>query len=183
MMYEQIPGTTVIGFVGHAGHGKDEAARIIAKHVTGVRRYTFSDAIAIYARLRHGMTVRDPEVLQRVGYMMRETQPAAWIESVYWQIRDHNPEIALVTGVRFDDEATMIRSLGGALIRVERYNEDGSEFVATDRPRDHPVERDIPHVHCEGFVRNTSGLRLQFGLDVIDEYRKVLDQAHACAKR
>lgn len=179
MKYEPIHGVSVIGLVGHARHGKDEAARVLARLVAGARRYAFSDAISIYARLQHGMTQRDPVVLQDVGYQVRLDRPSAWLDAVYWQIHDHSPDLAIITGARFEDEVQMIRDMGGLIIKVYRVNEDGSEFVSGDRDRKHAVERDIDSLHHDGLVRNVTGKKPLFEQDVIAQYRRLVTRLHS----
>ncbi len=181
MKYEPIKGVSVIGFIGHARHGKDEAARVLAQQVAGSRRYAFSDAISIYARLSHGMAERDPVVLQKVGFEMRQSNHGVWLDMVYWQIHDHKPDLAIVTGARFDDEVQMLRDMGGQIVKIHRVNEDGSDFISGDRDRNHAVERDIDSLYFDGAVRNVSGRKALFADDVMAQYRRLVTRLHSHA--
>lgn len=150
--YEPIPGVTVVGFVGRSRAGKDTLAQAIVRLRPGAERFGFSDAIAAYARVSGQMTVRDPVVLQRVGWAARQSRPTVWLDALYGAISDRRPPLALITGVRFEDEAEMVRAMGGTLVRVVRQMPDGSEYVSPDRPADHPVERQVDQLECRHAV-------------------------------
>jgi hypothetical protein len=119
-----------------------------------VRRYTFSDAIASYARIQGVMLHRDPSTLQKVGMALRATTPSVWVDCVYWAMVDHQPPIAVIAGVRFPEEADMIRAVGGKILRVERFNRDGTVYVKGDRDENHPAEGGLQYVAPDEIVRN-----------------------------
>jgi hypothetical protein len=147
--YRPIPGVTVLGISGKSRHGKDSLAQEIIKLRPGAERFGFSDAISVYARVSGEMSERDPVVLQRVGWAMRQTKPTVWLDALYGTISDRRPALALVTGVRFKDEVELIRAMGGTLVRIVRILPDRSEYVSPDRPADHPVEQQIDGLYCE----------------------------------
>lgn len=147
--YAPIPGVTVLGLVGHARAGKDTLAQALIKLRPGAERFGFSDAISVYARASGQMAARDPVVLQKVGWAMRQARPSVWLDALYGTISDRAPALAIVTGVRFEDEAALIRAMGGSLVRMIRMLPNGSHYVSPDRPHDHPVEREIDRLYCE----------------------------------
>jgi hypothetical protein len=139
-----LAGVTVIGITGHARHGKDTLARELMLAWPGAERFAFSDGIAAMLRARGEMgAVRDPRKLQDVGYAVRGERPDAWHQVVYGAIADRQPSLAIITGIRFEDEAEIVWQMGGWMLRVTRRNADGSMFESPDRPSTHPVEQAI----------------------------------------
>jgi hypothetical protein len=158
MRYTPIPGVrAVIGLVGHARSGKDASAKLLLKHLPGAERFAFSDALSVECRLHHGMQARDPRMLQDVGIMFRQARPGVWLDTLYHAIVDRQPDVAIVTGVRFPDEAAMVRDMGGCLLRVTRVEPDGRRFIADDRNQSHVVERDIDAIVTDGEIVARSG--------------------------
>lgn len=158
MTYKAIEGVKVIGITGRAGHGKDEIARIISNLIPDVRRYTFSDAIATVARVNRQMGARDPKVLQDVGMQWRHLDPTLWVDCVYWSIVDHKPAVAVLAGVRFPEEAQMIKDIGGRIIKVTRTNSDGTLYVKGDRDESHPAEGGLEAVKWDELIENDGDL-------------------------
>jgi hypothetical protein len=150
--YRPIDGVRVIGLCGHARHGKDETARLLLRLCPGAERFAFSDALAVEARVHHGMTTRDPRTLQDVGMDMRESHPGVWLDALYGAIEDRRPELAVITGVRFPDEAAMVRAMGGQVIRVVRLGPDGRRYVSPDRPAAHRAEAEIDGLAADGEI-------------------------------
>jgi hypothetical protein len=66
------------------------------------------------------MTQKDAPLLQRLGLEAREHDPEVWLRAVYWAIEDARPAIAVITDVRFENEAEFVRGMGGTLVRVSR---------------------------------------------------------------
>lgn len=139
MTWEPIPGVLVVGITGRARHGKDELARALLRHITGAERFAFSDAVAAVARSLQLMGHRDPRVLQDVGTRLRQVEPETWLRCLYHAIQDKAPGVAIITGVRYPNEAAMIREMGGHLVAVERPYAP----ALTDRDPAHPVEQQI----------------------------------------
>jgi len=157
-MRTPIPGVrAVIGLVGHARAGKDTVAKMLLRRLPGSERFALSDAVAVEARLHHGMIGRDPEVLQRVGIMFRLARPGVWLEAVYQAIVDKAPDVAIITGIRFADEAEMVRQMGGVVVRIVRVDQDGQRHVSHDRNPAHAAERDIDTVRADYEMSAQSG--------------------------
>lgn len=136
----------IIGLGHRARHGKDTvAAEWIALQPRHVRRFSFADDLKAYARIAHGMTRKDPVLLQRVGVEMRETRGLdVWIRGVEAQIAEIQPDVAVITDVRFQNEAAWVKAHGGALVRVERIDPaTGELFRTVDRDPNHPTEIDL----------------------------------------
>lgn len=143
--YQPLPGTLVIGLGHKARHGKDSAAQfLIEKFPQYVRRFAFADALRTYCRVLHGMTIKDAPLLQRVGVEMREKNPNIWIDTLYWQLIEQAPPIAVITDVRFENEARFVKSMGGTLIRVTRWDMTTDQpYQATDRDPNHISETEL----------------------------------------
>lgn len=87
---------------------------------------------------------KHPKLLQYWGTEYRRNQDKNyWINRLFDQIKKDNIGIALVTDVRFKNEAFEIENRGGYTVNVTRLNADGSKFVDPNRPADHPSEVDL----------------------------------------
>ena len=154
--WSPIPHVAVIGITGQSRHGKDTAARILLDLLPRAERFAFSDALSAYARMTGAMGIeRDPAVLQELGWTLRGT--GATLAALYGTIADKAPDVAVITGVRFLDEAAMIASMGGTILRVIREEPNGDSFSAKDRDLDHPVEREIAQIREDVIVTNVTG--------------------------
>lgn len=140
MTYQPIDGTFVIGLGHKARHGKDSAAKhLMTKY--GAVKFSFANGLYSVARCCFNMTAKDPVLLQHLGTEVgRRHDDDRWIRNLYWQIKDENPAIAVIPDVRFHNEFEFVKQLGGMNIKVSRYNEDGTPFVAPDRSPTHPSE-------------------------------------------
>lgn len=143
--YAPIPGTIVIGLGHKARHGKDSAAQImIESYPQVVKRFALADALRCYCRVEHGMTVKDAPLLQKIGVEMRRRNPNTWIDALYWQLVESAPRIAVITDVRFENEAAFVKQLGGTLVRITRIiNDEGDPYQATDRDPNHVSETEL----------------------------------------
>lgn len=140
--WKPIRGVTVVGITGAARHGKDDLAKALLHRISGAERWALSDAVAVVARVYHGMDRRDPHVLQAVGTAMRLIDPSVWLRCVYGAIADKQPRVAIVTGVRYPEEAHMIRTMSGAMVGIRRVHAP----AVTDRNPEHEVESQIEAV-------------------------------------
>jgi hypothetical protein len=66
-----------------------------------------------------------------------------WLEQLVYRLCEEQPPVALITDVRFSNEAEWVHAVGGKLVLVVRYTEEGRPFVADDRPADHPSEIEL----------------------------------------
>lgn len=144
MQYIQFPKTLIVGFGHKARQGKDTATSVFLDYFGGdARTFSFADDLYAVCRIVYGMKAKDAPLLQRIGTNYRHDNPNVWIDSVYLKICDKLPRLALIPDVRYRNEAKFIRDMGGVLIKLERFNKDGSRYIATDRPADHPSEIDL----------------------------------------
>ena len=134
-----IDGVRVLGITGAARHGKDELARAIVRVYPGAERFAFSDAVAAVARSRYGMLTRNAAQLQEVGTLYRQHQDDIWLRCLYGAIADKRPILAVVTGVRYQNEIGLISAMGGKVVGVRRLNAP----ELTDRDPQHEVESHI----------------------------------------
>ena len=122
----------------------------------GAERFALSDALSVECRIHHHMTERDPKILQDVGMWFREYKPGIWLNVLYQTIKDRQPEAAIITGVRFADEAELVRDLGGSIVRIVRAD-NGTRFVSPDRNPNHAAERDIDSLEADAEIVAASG--------------------------
>lgn len=136
----------IIGLSGYAGSGKDEVAKILMKEY-GFRRIAFADKVrevlyeidpVVMVDVHYkDITVKDlvndegwddakknkevRALLQNLGVAIRNNIGLdAWVDAA---LKDVSPdENVVVTDVRFINEASKIKAMGGALWRVKRPN-------------------------------------------------------------
>jgi hypothetical protein len=157
--FAPIPGVTFIGLGHKARHGKDTVAEgIVSMHPRQVRRFAFADALKAVCRSSYGMTKKDGSLLQFVGQDLRRADPLVWIKALYWFIEEMRPPVALVTDVRQTNEAEFIRSVGGVMVNVTRYNPDGTVFVTADRDPNHITEVQLDDYPYDYYIKNNRGV-------------------------
>ena len=141
MNYETITGVRIIGIGHKARHGKDVTANaILEKLERSAKKYSFADDLKAFARVL-GMRSKDGPLLQALGTnVLRRLNSDIWIECLYTRLQEEQPTTAIISDVRFPNEAQFIKDLGGIMIRVDRYNPDDTLFISPDRPADHPSE-------------------------------------------
>ena len=139
---QPIPGVRFIGFGHKARNGKDTAAKAIHNAFPSITRcIAYADALKVLCRVQYGMTKKDGPLLQRVGTeIVRAQDPSLWIRTLYWTVDENPVPYVLVTDVRFPDEADFIHQMGGALVKVTRIQEDGTQYIDPSRPATHASE-------------------------------------------
>lgn len=127
-----------------------------------IKLYAFADELKLYCAEHHdelleqwqliNQTQRNPPwkndpiygcttILQWYGTdVARKQDPDTWVKALDARLSRENPEIAIVTDVRFPNEAAYIKQNAGYLVEVRRYNTDGSQFLDKDRDPNHPSE-------------------------------------------
>lgn len=144
--------TFILAFGSKARQGKDSAANHI--HVScprNTRIYSFAAALKAFCRVQHGMTIKDPDLLQRVGAEMRQKDPDIWIKVLDAQLNEECPSVALIPDCRYQNEAEWVKARGGKVVRVFRPG-----FVADDRDATHPSETDLDLWPFDFTIINTS---------------------------
>lgn len=162
----------LIGFGSKARHGKDSAAQAVKDYfdskksvafvhgygvkVPEVRIFKFAEALYKECRELHGMTDKDPVLLQNVGMQRRKEDKDYWIKKVGEQLKKFDG-IALITDVRFYNEALFVKEQNGYLVNVTRLNGDGKPFAADDRPKDHPSEVELDNYVWDYWIKTFTG--------------------------
>lgn len=141
-MYTALPGVHVVGLGHKARNGKDTTAAVLQEYFgSDARRYAFADPLRAVCRVEYGMTEKDAPLLQRVGTeVYRAKDPDIWTKATYWTIAEQQPKIAIVSDVRFPNEAQMIKDMGGTLIHCVRRTAYGQQFIDPNRSAVHPSE-------------------------------------------
>ncbi|MGC5319324.1 hypothetical protein ACPXB5_11360 [Micromonospora arida] len=159
----------LIGLIGRARAGKDTfAARLIEAH--GFTRYAFADALRgvaldldpivlpidtvqgsarlseIVERVGWEGAKEYREVrrtLQRLGVAVRTLDEEFWVSRVMLKI-SANAKPAVVTDVRFANEAAAIVAAGGRLVRIVRAGQDESDtHISETALADYPTHAHI----------------------------------------
>jgi hypothetical protein len=156
--FEPIKGTLVIGIGHKARHGKDTAARILIDTFKDVRRFSFADDLYAVCRVMHGMTSKDPALLQRVGMEIRDQRGEnALANATYAKLVTERPRVAVITDVRFPNEFACVKALGGVCWKVERRTADGSVVVDPSRSATHPSETALDDAPWDRVIVNPDG--------------------------
>ena len=132
----------VVGIGYKARQGKNILAQKIVEALEpGTAQIcSFATALKAFCRASGWMTAKDPRILQIVGTdLMRSINPDVWVNCLRYQLEEERPDVALITDMRFPNEFDFCKERGFT-IRLARLNEDGSQFLADDRPSDHPSE-------------------------------------------
>jgi hypothetical protein len=162
----------LLGFGHKARQGKDTAGQgvfdyyekkrqLALRHglrvIPAVGLYRFAEALYEEARRDYGMTEKDAPLLQKIGTERRSQDPEYWIKKVFEKIAYDRPHIAIITDLRYQNEATAIKANGGYRIKVERLNEDGTKYIADDRPANHPSEIDLDNFNFDYYITAKTG--------------------------
>lgn len=161
----------IIGFGSKARNGKDTAGEAIVQHYATqsellrlhglqgglkVSIVKFAEAVYKEAKEQHGMTEKDPVLLQNIGMARRTEDKNYWINKAFEAI-PQGMDIVIFTDVRFQNEAERIKSEGGCLIEVVRLNADSTRYYSKDRPADHPSEIDLDNYNWDYRITAKSG--------------------------
>lgn len=130
----------LIGFSGKKRHGKDAAADAIiharglgaksAYHripvinqlmppVHNIQKFGFGDLVRDEVEF-HCPGTSNRKIWQNWGASKREIHPDYWIFKMDAIVLRARPDVALITGVRFNNEMEWLKSYGGYLIHVCR---------------------------------------------------------------
>lgn len=133
------------GIMGAARSGKNTVASLVAESGARVRCIAFADALKDEVCAALGITRAELDVdkerfrpiLQWWGTEWRRAQnPNYWLEKLAAALPWHEDVNLFVPDVRFQNEAELIRNLGGTLIRVDR---PGGPVI---HGMEHPSEND-----------------------------------------
>ena len=152
----------IIGLGHRARQGKDTIANYWKECLTEIELYSLAKPLKEFCRDNHNdllwkwqlahQTKQVPAykddpiygytaILQWYGSdVIRKASPDYWVNKLNERIGADGPEIAVITDVRFPNEADYIRKQKGYLVKVSRVNQDGSPFVDPSRPAGHASE-------------------------------------------
>jgi len=179
--------TIVIGLLGPAGSGKGECAKYLVEHY-GAKEYAFANPLKEI--LKHGLGFTDEQlwgateskeaVDERYGYsprwfmqhigtegVRRVFGPDIWWKTILDQIAEERPLIAVISDVRFVNEAKAVMRNPGYVWRVEN-------------PKN-PSTADATHQSESEWKRCPYSLKLdvpEWGLDIL--HRAVEQAAAQC---
>jgi len=175
-------GLSVIGLSGKMGSGKDEVYRICTELLRGdrIKRFAFGDEVKAEVASVLNLSVKYVDqrkqlfrpILQWWGteYRRQLFGPTYWIDKMRDQLTDPSKSgWAIVTDVRFENEAELIQDIGGYMVRVDRPG-----FCMCEKTADHPSETDLDFYDFDYVIRNNGeldDLKPAVG-EMIDAYRR-----------
>lgn len=110
---------------------------------------------------------KHPKLLQWWGTEFRRKQNENyWVDKLFASISS-NIDVALITDVRFGNEADSIVSRGGYTVNVTRLDEYGQPYRSTDRSPDHPSEIALDSYNWQFRLINHNGHRALLGEQAI----------------
>jgi hypothetical protein len=154
--------TLLIGLGSKARQGKDYVAKYMQELFPEIKTYSFANELKKHCRDNHdeietafrlakqykGTIAKkdDPiygytPILQWYGTeVVRAKSPDHWVHVISDRIATERPEIAIITDVRFPNEANYIKNHDGYLVEVIRVKADGSRYLDPGRDPNHPSE-------------------------------------------
>ena len=152
----------LIGLGHKARQGKNYVADYMKAEDNRVKTYAFADELKLYCKEHHDQLVPqwqlwhttkqypvrkdDPiygytPILQWYGTeIARKQDPDTWVKALDARIKKEIPEVAVITDVRFSNEAEYIKKAAGYLVKVVRLNSDGTQWIDPGRDAKHPSE-------------------------------------------
>ena len=131
--------TYLVGIGHRARHGKDTVGWKLMDDLRSwginARVYGFAESLRCYARLTERMYEKNPAILQEMGDRLRDGNVDIFIDTLWWKIHEDHVRVAIITDLRYPNEAVAIEAAGGLTVHVDR-----GDYSATDRPLDHPTE-------------------------------------------
>lgn len=168
----------IIGLGHKARQGKDFISNYMKEVLSGIQTYSFARALKEYCKANHATLVGDfrtatgytgtieqkedpiygyTRILQWYGTYARATDPDVWIKKVAAQIEIDNPEIAIVTDVRFPNEAAFVKEKGGYTVECIRRQTDGSQYTDPGRDPNHISETALDEFNFDFIISVMSG--------------------------
>jgi hypothetical protein len=152
----------ILGLGAKARQGKTYVSAYMKEAIPEIQCYAFADELKRYCKEHHDELVpqwqlanqhkhlpspkEDPiygytAILQWYGTeIARKTSPNQWIDIVASRIELEQPDIAVITDVRFPNEAAFIKNHDGFLVEIIRVNKDGTRFLDPSRDPNHTSE-------------------------------------------
>lgn len=164
--------SVLIGLAGKAGTGKDAAGAYLQTRY-GIERYAFASPLKFGLQVmlgldgRHtdgalkeiGMTefggMSPRQLMQSLGTEWGRSMVAdtVWVDRglAFWDRMSSEGKSVVITDVRFQNEAEMIRSAGGVIVRIVR---DSAKGVA-----EHSSERGVPRSLVDASIQNNGSIK------------------------
>jgi hypothetical protein len=156
--------TKLIGLGHRARQGKNmfaEAMQSVAPEK--IKLYAFAEELKRYCAAHHDELFEKYPDVPRIhkddpiyGYVamlqyygtgiVRAENPDAWVSKVRERIELEKPDVAVLTDVRFENEAGYVKQSDGVLLKIVRLKEDGSVYQDPNRP---------PHISEEALENYT----------------------------
>lgn len=152
----------LIGLGAKARQGKNYVANYMQEAIPEVKFYSFADELKQYCKEHHDELLPQWQLAKQTkqvparkddaiyGYsailqwygteVIRKNSPDHWVRVIADKISKDNPSIAIITDVRFPNEAAFIKNHDGWLVEVIRLNEDGTRFYDPNRDKNHASE-------------------------------------------
>ena len=152
----------LIGLGHKARQGKNYVANYMKEALESITLYAFADELKLYCKAHHDellpkwqlalQTKQQPAqkddpiygytpILQWYGTdVARKQDPDTWVKALAARVEKEKPHVALITDVRFPNEANYIKARGGYLVDVIRRKLDGSQYLDPSRDPNHPSE-------------------------------------------
>lgn len=190
--------TLYIGLGHKARQGKNVVASVLKERGGDkVREYALADELKRYCKENHDQLVKDynldtsdckedpiygyVRVLQFVGTdLIRKKDPDYWFNVLEKRIRADNPEVAVITDIRFPNEAEWVHRNNGALVKIVRLMHDGTAYISPDRDPNHPSETALDNYNEWDFVILGADGEVDALKDVATQLYDMLTQEDAC---
>jgi len=157
----------VIGITGRARHGKNTIAEVMAQGFEKAgylcSDVTVSDIVwaeasklrKVRSHSRASASKWELDNLVALGHSERDKDEDHWISAVAAAVVKEGAttgaaQVAVMAGVRFHNEVTWLRKFpGGIIIKVVRYNTDGSLFISPDRDPNDKMETTVDEIKAD----------------------------------
>lgn len=162
--------TLLLGLCGRARHGKDFVASVIHKEFVFWSYRVFTSSVSLEVLkdaqakglirpdiTRAECTRAELDILVKHGHEGRAEHPDKWLRKLEESATISCAQVVIVSGIRFPNEITWLRSYRGVIGRVKRYNDDGSVFISPDRDPNDPMETCIERVVADYEITATTG--------------------------
>jgi len=178
----------LFGLGSKARQGKDTAGEAIVNHFNDRRHlqvqhglkvtspeariFKFADALYRVCREEYGMVGKDAPLLQKIGDGRRnEFGLTYWIDQLEATMKNFDG-IAVITDMRYINEADWVKSKDGFTVQVSRVNENGSQFISNDRDQNFPSEVQLDNYNFDAYIKSKSvALTAEYAITLAEYFR------------